>query len=103
MSLDYKDVCDTTKKIAALLKQDEKPLTEKEKTKILFYIDDMEKHILDIAKTGKNIFVYDCSKLTKKMFVDIAEEFKERNPLFFVLQDSGIQMLTIQWGMTNEV
>jgi len=88
MSLDYKDVCDTTKKIATLLKQDETPLTEKEKTKVLFYVEDIEKRILDMAKAGKNKFIYDCSKLTKKMFVDIAKEFKDRNPLFFVLQDS---------------
>lgn len=103
MSLDYKEICQVTKKAVNVLKNEDVPLTDKEKDRISFYIEDIETRIAEMAKTGKNKFLYDCSKLSKKVFIELAVQFKNKNPLFFVVQDYGIQMLTVKWAETNEV
>lgn len=104
MTLDYESVRQTTKSASlSRQKKKEEPLTEKELASIQFYVEDMEKNILKLAQTGKDKFIYDCSKLSEKMFLEIAISFKKKNPLFFVVTAKGSQMLTVEWSGKYEV
>lgn len=103
MGLDYNAIREKTKNATSVMKKLDVPLTERELVKIGIYIEDMEKHILSFAETGKDKFVYDCSKITEKMFFELADQFKVRNPHFFVLQNNYLQTLTVEWTGKNEV
>jgi hypothetical protein len=81
----------------------EKPLTERQKSDIEFYVKQMEKHILEYANRGKQTFLYDCSKLEKHVFYALARAFKDENPSFFVMTRGGCQELTVDWSDKHEV
>lgn len=102
MPLDYNQIREKTK---AFVKQEQKEeeLTQKELDKVQSYIEDMEFYISSFAEEGKDKFVYDCSKISAKVFHKLCISFKNRNPLFFVLCDYGIQKLTIEWHGKNQV
>lgn len=80
-----------------------KGLTLNEKKAMPFYIKDMSSHIKQYASQGKFKFDYDCSKLTDICFRELAQRFKQKNPLFFVVMHHGIKMLTVEWSGKNEV
>ncbi len=101
MPLDYESVKKMTKEKNAVKKQ-EIPLTEKELKRVEYYIQDIEYNVLGAAESGKDKFLYDCSKLTTKMFQEIAVQFKNRNPLFYVTTNSVTQLLTVEWHGKNE-
>lgn len=102
MPLDYNQIREKTK---STIKQEQKEdeYTQKDLDKIESYIEDMEFYISSFAEEGKDKFVYDCSKISVKLFKKLCIEFKQRNPLFFVLCDYGIQKLTIEWHGKNEI
>jgi len=81
----------------------EKPLTERQKSDIEFYVKQMEKHIQEYANRGKQTFLYDCSKLEKHVFYALARAFKDENPSFFVMTRGGCQELTVDWSDKHEV
>jgi hypothetical protein len=80
-----------------------KGLTSNEKKAVPLYINDISSHIKRYAAQGKFKFDYDCSKLTDICFRELAKQFKQKNPLFFVVMHYGIQMLTVEWTGKNEV
>lgn len=104
MTLDYNLIRETTK-LASKTKQvkKEEPLTQKELEHIQYYVEDIEKNILKLAKTGKDKFLYDCSKLPERIFLEVAMAFKKKNPLFFVITAKGSQILTVEWSGKYEV
>lgn len=81
----------------------ERPLTEKEKESILFFVTEMERYIRQYADQGKQKFTYDCSKLEVHVFHALAVEFKNQNKYFFVTTRDGCQELTVEWTGKNEV
>jgi hypothetical protein len=103
MGLDYSAVREKTKNATNVVKKLDVPLTEKELIKIDSYINDMESHILSFAEKGKDKFVYDCSKISEKMFFELALKFKNKNPYFYVVQHHFLQTITVDWSGDNEV
>ena len=103
MALDYSAIREKTKKANHVIKKLDVPLTQKELDKIQYYIQDMEENILQLAEQGKDKFTYDCSKISEKMFLELAVQFKQRNPLFFVLQQNFLRTLVVDWTNKNEV
>jgi hypothetical protein len=103
MGLDYSAIREKTKKASHVIKKLDVPLTQKELDKIQYYIEDIESHILEFAEAGKDKFTYDCSRITEKMFLELAVQFKERNPHFFILQNNFLQTLVFDWTAKNEV
>ena len=103
MALDYSAIREKTKKANHVIKKLDVPLTQKELDKIQYYIQDMEENILQLAEQGKDKFTYDCSKISEKMFLELAVQFKQRNPLFFVLKQNFLQTLVVDWTNKNEV
>jgi hypothetical protein len=101
MTLDYEAIRKMTKERSAV-KKEEAPLTEKELKRVQYYIEDIEYNIVGLAEAGKDKFTYDCSKLTQKMFQELAVRFKNKNPLFYVTTNSGTQLLTVEWHGKNE-
>lgn len=81
----------------------EKPLTEQQKSDIAFLVTEMEKYIIEYADEGKQVFVYDCSKLERHVFHGLARAFVETNPNFFVMTRDGVQELTVDWTGKHEV
>lgn len=102
MPLDYNEIKQKTKAFVKEEKKEEE-LTQKELVKIQSYIEDMELYIASFAEEGKDKFVYDCSKISARLFHNLCIAFKQQNPLFFVLCDYGIQKLTIEWHGKNEI
>lgn len=105
MALDFNDIKELAKKRIEEKKNlnVKKTLSKKEKENILFYVKEIEKYILEYAESGKQVFRYDCSKLEKHVFHELAKAFKEQNKLFFVMTNDGCQELTIDWTGKNEV
>jgi hypothetical protein len=103
MGLDYSAIREKTKKANHVIKKLDVPLTQKELDKIQYYIRDMEENILQLAEQGKDKFTYDCSKISEKMFLELATQFKQRNPLFFIVQQNFLQTLIVNWSGDNEV
>lgn len=101
MPLDYEAIRKLTKEKSAV-KTQESPLTEKELKRVQYYIEDIEYNVLGMAEAGKDKFLYDCSKLAPKMFQEVAVQFKNRNPLFYVTTNSVTQLLTVEWHGKNE-
>jgi hypothetical protein len=101
MPLDYEAIRKMTKEVTTVKKQ-ETPLTEKELKRVQYYIEDIEYNILGLAEAGKDKFTYDCSKLSAKMFQELASQFKHTNPLFYVTTNSVTQVLTVEWHGKNE-
>jgi hypothetical protein len=101
MTLDYQAIRKMTKEVSTVKKQ-EVPLTEKELKRVQYYIEDIEYNVLGLAEAGKDKFSYDCSKLSQKMFQELAVQFKNKNPLFYVTTNSVTQLLTVEWHGKNE-
>ena len=80
-----------------------KVLTTSEKKAIPLYIKDMSSYIKKYAAQGKFKFEYDCSKLTDVCFEELGQQFKQKNPLFFIVMQYGTQILTVEWTGKNEV
>jgi TusA-related sulfurtransferase len=80
-----------------------KVLSTNEKKAIPLYIKDITSYIKKYAAQGKFKFEYDCSKLTEVCFHELAHQFKQKNPLFFVVKQHYTQILTIEWSGKNEV
>jgi hypothetical protein len=102
--LDFEMIKETAKEAhkKLLLKKTEAGLTSAEKNAIPVYIKDMASYIKKYAKQGRFKFEYDCKNLTNNCFDELAKEFKERNPLFFVVTDYGTKTLIVEWTGKNE-
>lgn len=48
------------------------------------WIKDLEKYIVIWASDGKNTLHYDCSKIDRHLFFELAKRFKINNPRFYV-------------------
>lgn len=81
----------------------EKPLTQQDIKDIEFFVTEMEKYVKEYAERGKQVFMYDCSKLEKHVFYGLAAAFKAENPSFFVMTRGGCQELTVDWTDNHEV
>jgi hypothetical protein len=102
--LDFETIKETAKEAQKklLLNKTEAGLTSAEKYAIPVYIKDMASYIKKYAKQGKFKFEYDCKNLTSSCFIELAKEFKERHPLFFVVTDHGTKTLIVEWTGKNE-
>lgn len=80
-----------------------KPITQTELRAIPTYINDMSRYIRKYASAGKISFQYDCSKLSTACFLELAQQFKEKYPRFFVVTQLGSQIITVDWSGKNEV
>ena len=105
MALDFEQVKSTAKKKIAEKSKNttDIPLTEQDYRNIDTYIGDLEDCILEYAEEGELKITYDCSKLKRHIFFEFANEFKRRNPLFFVVTYGGEQRLVVEWSGKNEV
>lgn len=101
--LDFNQIKETAKKARQSLIVAEKPISQSELKNIPLYINDMARYIKKYAAQGKNTFEYDCSKLSKACFVQLATEFKLKYKEFFVVMNSKTQVLTIDWSGKLEV
>ena len=101
--LDYDEIVT----ISSLSRQKKKSsldsITEEEQRALPMFIKDMVKHIGRYARKGESKFSYDCSKLSKTLFLEIAKEFKKINSKFFVVTDYGRSVIIVEWNKSNEV
>jgi len=102
--LDFEKIKETAKEAQKklLLNKTEVGLTSAEKKAIPMYINDVVVYIKKYAKQGKFKFEYDCKNLTSNCFIELAKEFKERYPLFFVVTDHGTKTLIVEWTGKSE-
>lgn len=105
MALDFEQTRDLAKQRIREMEalEGDKPLTERDKQDIQFYVKQMEEHVRNYANRGKQTFLYDCSKLEKHVFYALARAFKDENPSFFVMTRGGCQELTVDWSDKHEV
>lgn len=103
MALDFEQTRDLAKKRIAEKEEKIKPITEQEEQDIQFFVREMEDHIKKYAESGKQTFLYDCSKLEKHIFHALARAFKDENPDFYVATQDGCQELTVDWSDKHEV
>lgn len=105
MSLDFEEIKNTAKKVIAERQKNitNIPITDLDRTNIDFYVKDLEEYIRQYAEDGEQKITYDCSKLKRHIFFAFADEFKLRNPLFFVVTSAGDQKLIIEWTGKSEV
>lgn len=103
MALDFKQTRDLAKKRIAEKEEKIKPLTEQQKNDIQFFVGEIENYIKKYAESGKQTFLYDCSKLEKHIFYALARAFKDENPDFYVSTLDGCQELTVDWSDKHEV
>ena len=101
--LDILKIREKTKKARQALIVSEKPISASELKSIPLYISDIERYIDKYASQGKDQFDYDCSKLSKACFFELANQFKHKYKEFFVVTNSKTQVLTINWSGKNEV
>jgi len=101
--LDFDKIKETAKKARQALIVAEKPISQSELKNIPLYINDMARYIKKYAAQGKNTFEYDCSKLSKACFFELAKEFKTKYKEFFVVTNHKTQILTIDWSGKSEV
>lgn len=103
--LDFRKIVETTKQAQKKLnpKKTIGTLTSSERKAIPLYINDMTSYIKRYAVQGKSKLEYDCSKLSAVCFEELAAQFKQKNPLFFVLQDRYTQLIVVEWTGKNEV
>lgn len=99
--LDFEKIRQISKEMSKKVKQ-EKPLTKKEIENVEFYVNDMARHIKEYAQDGRTTFKYDCSRVSKTLFMELAQAFKTRNPKFYVQTNSGTQTLLVDWSGKNE-
>lgn len=103
MAINFEETRDLSRQKIKEKEKKELPLTEQQKSDILFYVQEMEGHIKTYANNGKQIFTYDCSKLDKHIFHALARAFKDENPDFYVCTKDGCQELTVDWTDKHEV
>jgi hypothetical protein len=103
--LDFESIKQTAKQAEKklLLNKSSDILTSAEKKAIPIYMNDIISYVKKYAKQGKFKFEYDCKNLTNTCFFELATEFKQKNPLFFVMTDSHMKILTVEWTGKNEV
>lgn len=101
--LDFNQIKETAKKARQSLIVAEKPISQSELKNIPLYINDMVRYIKRYAAQGKNTFEYDCSKLSKACFFQLATEFKTKYKEFFVVTNHKTQILTVDWSGKSEV
>lgn len=101
--LDFDKMHQTAKKAVTKTASKAETLSDEEIKSIPEYILDISKYIKSYAKQGKFNFKYDCTNISKLCFAELARQFKEKNPRFFVLTDFGTQILTVDWSGKNEV
>lgn len=101
--LDFEKIKETTKKARQALIVSERPISQSELKNIPLYINDMARYIKKYAAQGKNTFEYDCSKLSKACFFELANQFKYKYKEFFVVTNNKAQILIIDWSGKNEV
>jgi hypothetical protein len=103
--LDFESIKQTAKQAEKklLLNKSSDTLTSAEKKAIPIYMNDIISYVKKYAKQGKFKFEYDCKNLTNTCFFELATEFKQKNPLFFVMTDSHMKILTVEWTGKNEV
>ena len=101
--LDFNQVKETARKARQALIVSEKPISQSELKNIPLYINDMARYIKKYAAQGKNTFEYDCSKLSKACFQELATQFKSKYKEFFVVTNNKTQILTIDWSGKLEV
>jgi hypothetical protein len=103
--LDFESIKQTAKQAEKklLLNKSSDTLTSAEKKAIPIYMNDIISYVKKYAKQGKFKFEYDCKNLTNTCFFELATQFKQKNPLFFVMTDSHMKVLTVEWTGKNEV
>jgi hypothetical protein len=77
-------------------------ITQEEDIRLDYWVMDMMKHIEKRAKTGKTTFSYDCSKIRRELFEELALRFVQKNPRIMVIKDGGRQYLNVDWSGKNE-
>ena len=101
--LDFNQVKEAAKKARQSLIVSEKPISQSELKNIPLYMNDIARYVKKYASQGKNTFDYDCSKLSKACFFELASQFKSKYKEFFVVTNSKTQVLTIDWSGKSEV
>lgn len=105
MPLDFEQVKNLAKQRIAEKQKNitDIPITDLDRSNIDFYVSDLEEYIRNYADEGEQKITYDCSKLKRHIFFAFANEFKLRNPLFFVVTSAGDQRLIVEWTGKSEV
>lgn len=108
--LDYDKIVEQTqeaKKKAAVEKKvvpkEKIVLTKEESDTVDSWVKDLEKHISEWSKKASDKFLWDCSKVNTRLFYELAQRFKDKNPKFYVETHGGIQQLIVTWHGKNEV
>ena len=100
--LDYEEIREATKKAKQSLIVAEKPISQSEIKAIPLYMNDIIRYIKKYAGNGKHSFDYDCSKLSKACFFELANQFKHKYKEFFVVTNSKTQIITFDWSGKSE-
>jgi hypothetical protein len=100
--LDFESIRDTAKRAQKSLSPKVKDITQAELRSIALYLKDIARYVKRYASNGKMKFEYDCSKLTPVCFMELALQFKNKNPMFFVVTNSKTQVLTVDWSGKSE-
>lgn len=101
--LNFDQIKEMAKKARQSAVQTERPISQSELKNIPLYMNDMVRYIKKYAAVGKDKFEYDCSKLSKACFLQLAAEFKHKYKEFFVVIQSKTQILTVDWSGKSEV
>ena len=101
--LDFHKIQQTAKNAIKMTEVGDKPITQAELRSIPTYINDICRYVKKYASNGKMKFEYDCSKLSKACFSELATQFKQKYPLFFLVMNFKTKMLTVDWSGKNEV
>lgn len=89
--LDFDNIQEITRehKNKKLLSKKEEPkklitISPDEEKVLNSWMKDLEKYIVSWALEGKNKLYYDCSKVDRHLFFELAKRFKMRNPKFYL-------------------
>ena len=102
--LDFDSVRTAANKAQKKVQQTAQKITSSETRAIPNYIRDMVRYIKKYAANGRFKFEYDCTKLSNPCFLELAKQFKEKYPAFFVvITNAKVQILTVDWSGKSEV